>query len=209
MLGSVTKFRRGRRDCRRAARAKSALFAAAIFSRRSAMQRPWWLLLARAAWAFPALPAGGVFNPTYDWQAIPDGQSVPAGLEIKMEMQVEGAARVPRVARIPPSWKLQLWIGTDRFFARVDVTREMTIANVEAAINAEVNAKHDARHDGNAGCPVTLWSNGARLPPASTAEATSLFSLQRTLVPTAECAKAEQLSTRRKRTGRLRRRHDG
>lgn len=73
-------------------------------------------------------------------------------------------------------------------FARVDVTREATIANVEAEVGKQATAHLAAKPHGQRGaCVASLFSDGVRIPSLSSVEQVRLFGKQRTLVAKVAC----------------------
>ena len=129
----------------------------------------------------PILQEG--FEPTYEWQPIANGQAIPSGLEVQLTMHeaADGSREPPpRLARIPPLWRLQIWLGS--FFARIDVSRGTTVAQLEAEAGRQLTARRNAR------CTVTLRvkKQHERLP-AERAGAV-LFVLQHALEARSECA---------------------
>ena len=88
----------------------------------------------------------------------------------------------PRLARIPPSWRLQIWLGS--FFARIDVSRHTTVAQLEAELARQLAARRKA-----ANCTVALWLKQEpyeRLREAVEAGA-AIFVLQHDLEAKSEC----------------------
>jgi hypothetical protein len=156
------------------------------------------LALARPVAPFPALPSPPAFDPSYEWQEVAEGATVPAGLEVRLQLHDENAAAAPpRLARIPPSWRLQVWMGEPRAFARVDVRRDAAIVDVEAAIAEQAAAarRHargssiwrSAAPAADAACRAALWSGGHRMPSSATVESARLFAQQRTLTVRMAC----------------------
>lgn len=70
------------------------------------------------------------FVPTFDWSPIPQGVGIPPGLEVRLAVDGSGC----RKARIPPRWRLQVVSTDGRHACRVDVVRDMHLAEVRRHI---------------------------------------------------------------------------
>eukprot|EP00930_Biecheleria_cincta_P104172 TRINITY_DN96354_c0_g1_i1.p1 TRINITY_DN96354_c0_g1~~TRINITY_DN96354_c0_g1_i1.p1 ORF type:complete len:413 (-),score=58.43 TRINITY_DN96354_c0_g1_i1:143-1312(-) len=85
-----------------------------------------------------ALQASGermeVFEPSYEWGAVPQKVCIPPGLEVKLSLQSGGA----RMARIPSYWRLLVVSAPGDDACRLDVSRTMRLAEVQKLILREL-----------------------------------------------------------------------
>tara|TARA_B110001452_G_scaffold16519_1_gene13518 strand:+ start:525 stop:1067 length:543 start_codon:yes stop_codon:yes gene_type:complete len=109
----------------------------------------------------------GVFQPSYEWQELPDGAAVPAGLNV--DLPLDGA---PRRARIPPTWQLRTWVSDEHGFWRCDVGRSTTALQLRQKV---------AQHMGVPLDTVALALRGAKLADDVTTEQCELFGLSKEL----------------------------
>lgn len=103
----------------------------------------------------------GVFQPSYEWQELPEGAAVPAGLDV--DLPLDGA---PRRARIPPRWQLRTWVSDEHGYWRCDVERHTTALQLRQSLAQHLSVPLET---------VCLALRGAKLADDVTTEECELF----------------------------------
>lgn len=121
-------------------------------------------------------PRPSEFQPTYEWQDVPENQSVPAGLEISIAL-----GEHQRRARIPSTWRLQVFLSREfGGFFRMDVHRDTSIAEIERAASDQVEEWSQRRQvpDRAQHLCASLFAGAARLSALESAEQAMLFQIR-------------------------------